>query len=209
MDLMRGAMIRYGACGLLLSGIACSTPVASSPRVAHSAPPASAAARMDGGDAGSPESALPTTSDRECEPGAARYDTNSFCVPQICRKDGRWSPALALFCQARAYFEPGSSVLQEKEPWWLLHAVKAVVTGAALEVTGIVPRGSARNARAQALAQKRAEVVRDLLIERGAPANRLSVVVIEALPGFEAEQANGTEFGAALVVLPETAAPPP
>jgi hypothetical protein len=198
-----------GACGLLLSGSACSTPVASSRRVARSAPPATAGARVDG-DAGSTEAAPPTTSGRECEPGAARYSGDSFCGPVICRKDGRWAPALALFCPAWAYFEPGSSVLLlEEEPRWLPVAVQTVVTGTALQVSGIVPRRSRRDARAQALAQKRAEAVRDLLIERGAPADRLSVRVVEAPPVLEGEKnAKGWEVGAA-VTLPETAAPPP
>ena len=111
-----------------------------------------------------------------------------------------------MFCPAHAYFERGSTTILQDGLKWLPVAAQTVVSGKPLEVIGVTPRGAVGDARARALAQRRAELVRDLLIERGASVDRLRVMVKEAPPGIEA--AEGTELGA-VVTRPGADAPPP
>lgn len=141
---------------------------------------------------------------RECEPGARLYTGVNFCRPQVCTPQGRWTKALLLYCPAWAYFARGSADLLQNDMEWLGVAVGTMAEGGiTLQVTGMIFRDPSRVDRgAEALARQRAERVRDLLIARGAPPDRMRVALEEATPYIIDLSSGDSQVGAVVSRAP-------
>jgi outer membrane protein OmpA-like peptidoglycan-associated protein len=170
----------------------------SRPATGETPPPAEA---LDAQPAGTTEAPLTVPASRACEPGEERYSANSFCWPQVCGEDGAWLPVKALLCGSDAAFRRGTAELAPGEMRWVDVAVQIIIHNREpLEVTGFHAHRRGQRPKEEALARRRAEVVRELMISRGATPSLVLVATKQRVPEPDAVTEKQREFEVGVTV---------